>query len=217
MIVLPEITAYLDALNPGNEPQVEALRRDAIMRGVPIVKRETERFLKTMLTLLHPKEILEVGAAVGYSAILMADVCGKFSHITTIERVSHRAEEAKKNIKHFGMEKRITLFSGDADVLLPGFPDERYDFIFMDAAKGQYIRWLPHLIRCLTVGGLLLSDNVLQDGSVSKSRYAISRRDRTIHDRMRTYLNRLTHDETLETSVLPVGDGIAMTVKKGRE
>ncbi|PNH20809.1 methyltransferase [Lachnospiraceae bacterium] len=214
MIVLPRVTEYLDALDPGDREMLEEIRNEALRDRIPIIRRETARFLRTMLTLLRPKEILEVGAAVGYSAFLMADASGEDSRITTIESFAPRIAKARRNLERVGMNGRITLLEGDAGRILPELLPERYDFIFMDAAKGQYLGWLPYLLSCLKPGGVLLSDNVLQEGSIAESRYAIGRRDRTIHERMREYLYRLTHTEELETSVLTVGDGLAMTVKK---
>ena len=143
----------------------------------------------------------------------MAQVMPATAHITTIEKYEKRIPEAKKNFSRAGMEQRITLLEGDAGELLAGLSGS-FDFIFMDAAKGQYFNWLPHLMRLLEPGGLLVSDNVLQEGTIIESRYAVERRERTIHERMREYLYALTHHEELETAVLTVGDGVALSVRK---
>ena len=120
---------------------------------------------------------------------------------------------ARENFKRAGKESVITLLTGDAKEVLPTI-EEPFDFIFMDAAKGQYIHFLPEVLRLLKSGGTLISDNVLQDGDIIQSRFAVTRRNRTIHKRMREYLYTLTHHEELTTAVLPIGDGITVSVKK---
>ena len=168
------------------------------------------------MALKRPGAILEVGTAVGYSALLMCRVMPKDCHITTIEKYEKRIPAAKANFKRAGEEKRITLVEGDAGEALYTLSGP-YDFIFMDAAKGQYPGWLDRLLFLLGDGGVLVSDNIFQDGDIIESRYAVERRNRTIHARMREYLYRLTHMEELETSLVPVGDGVAVSVKKERE
>lgn len=213
MIVNGRLTAYLHSLDTGNGALCDAIEKEAIKARVPILKRETAALLKTMVLLKRPERILEVGTAVGYSALIMAQVMPATAHITTIEKYEKRIPEAKKNFSRAGMEQRITLLEGDAGELLAGLSGS-FDFIFMDAAKGQYFNWLPHLMRLLEPGGLLVSDNVLQEGTIIESRYAVERRERTIHERMREYLYALTHHEELETAVLTVGDGVALSVRK---
>ena len=122
----------------------------------------------------------------------------------------------KENFRRAGREEQITLLEGDAADILKGLTGS-YDFIFMDAAKGQYIHFLPDVFRLLAPGGILLSDNVLQDGDIIESRFAVERRDRTIHSRMREYLYTLTHHPDLTTSVLPLGDGVTLSVKQGND
>ena len=119
---------------------------------------------------------------------------------------------ARRHFEWAGLSDRITLLEGDAGEILKKL-DGPFEFIFMDAAKGQYIHWLPMILRLLSDGGILFSDNVLQDGDVVQSRYAVERRDRTIHARMREYLYTLKHMEELETSIIPIGDGAAISVK----
>jgi predicted O-methyltransferase YrrM len=172
-----------------------------------------QTFLKLLLALNKPAKILEVGTAVGFSAILMAEYNPVHCEITTIENYEKRIPIAKENFRRAGKDKHITLYEGDATDILKQL-DETYDFIFMDAAKGQYIHFLPDILRLLNTGGLLVSDNVLQDGDIIESRFAVTRRNRTIHKRMREYLYELTHHDSLTTSVLPIGDGITMSVKR---
>ena len=133
--------------------------------------------------------------------------------ITTIEKYEKRIPIARENFKRAGKEEVITLLEGDALEILKGL-QESYDFIFMDAAKAQYIYYMPEVIRLLGKGGILVSDNVLQDGDIIESRFAVERRNRTIHSRMREYLYALKHEERLLTSIIPLGDGVAVSVKQ---
>ena len=160
-----------------------------------------------------PLRILEIGAAVGFSAILMSEYMPEGGHITTIENYEKRIPIALENIKRVGRKEQITLLEGDALEIMKTLQGP-YDFIFMDAAKGQYIQYMPEAIRLLAPGGVLVSDNVLQDGDIIKSRFAVERRNRTIHSRMREYLYQLKHDDRLQTSILPLGDGIALSVRR---
>ena len=160
----------------------------------------------------QPKQILEVGTAVGYSALLMAENMPADCHITTIEKYEKRIPIARENFQRAGMEERITLLEGDAAEVLKGL-EGPYDFVFMDAAKGQYIHFLEEVLRLLPIGGVLVSDNVLQDGDILESRFAVERRNRTIHSRMREYLYVLKHHEQLTTSIIPIGDGVTLSVR----
>lgn len=213
MITDERITAYINSLDSGDGELCDEIAGEAAASFVPIIKRETAALLKTMVALKQPKHILEVGTAVGYSALLMARIMPKDAHITTIEKFEKRIPVAKANFKKAQLEDRITLLEGDAGEILADLSGS-FDFIFMDAAKGQYINWLPDIIRLLAQGGLLMSDNVLQDGTIVESRYAVERRDRTIHVRMREYLYTLKNSEALETTILPIGDGVALSVLK---
>ena len=213
MITDSRITDYINSLDPGDGELCDGIAREAVRSGVPIVRRETAALIKTMLALKKPERILEVGTAVGYSALLMSRVMPENCRITTIEKYEKRIPIAKRNFERAGKEPCITLLEGDAEEIL-GTLSGPYDFIFMDAAKGQYMHWLPQILRLLPSGGVLLSDNVLQDGDIVESRYAVERRNRTIHTRMRDYLYELTHMKEFETSVIPLGDGVALSVKR---
>ena len=184
MITDERITAYINSLDSGDGEVCDEIAREAVQNRVPIIKRETAALLKTMVAMKQPVRILEVGTAVGYSALLMTRVMPADAHITTIEKFEKRIPIAKANFAKAGMEEKITLLEGDAGEILAGLTGT-FDFIFMDAAKGQYIHWLPDILRLLAPGGVLMSDNVLQDGTIVESRYAVERRDRTIHVRMR--------------------------------
>ena len=172
-----------------------------------------QSFLKVLISLQKPASILEVGTAVGFSALLMSEYAPVGCRITTIENYEKRIPIARENFIRAGKEERITLIEGDAAKVLAQLGGE-FDFIFMDAAKGQYIHYLPDVMRLLSEGGCLVSDNVMQDGDVIESRFAVERRNRTIHARMREYLYELKHREDLVTSILPLGDGVAVSVKQ---
>lgn len=210
------IVQYIRALH--NPP--EGLLQDievAIANGEetwPIIKPEVADFMRVLLTMQKPKEILEIGTAVAYSAMLMSEHLEEDGHITTIERFPYMLGVARKNIKQAGLEDVIQILEGDAADVLKTLPSEQYDVIFMDCAKGQYINFLPDCIRLLKKGGLLITDNVLHKGTVARSRYLIDRRQRTTHMRLRDFLWTITHSEELTSSVLPVGDGIALSYKK---
>lgn len=213
MIVEERLITYINSLDNGNTEFLEKLEEEARKNYVPIIRKETQNLLKLLLAMNRPKRILEVGTAVGFSALLMEEYNPVECKITTIENYEKRIPIARQNFLSAGKQNVIELLEGDAAVVLKTL-QEPYDFIFMDAAKGQYIHFLPEVMRLLKSGGVLVSDNVLQDGDIIESRFAVTRRDRTIHKRMRDYLYEITHMEELMTSVLPVGDGVTISVKK---
>lgn len=213
MIVDERMTAYINSLDMGSTDLLNQIEDEAKKACVPIIRREIQSFLKVLLAMKSPMQILEVGTAVGFSALLMCEYGNPEAHITTIEKYEKRIPEAKANFHRAGREDRITLLEGEAFDWLKKL-DGPYDFIFMDAAKGQYIHFLPEILRLLPPGGVLVSDNVLQEGNIIESRFAVERRDRTIHSRMREYLYELKHHPQLVTSILPLGDGVTVSVKK---
>ncbi|MDY2818857.1 MAG: O-methyltransferase [Hominisplanchenecus sp.] len=212
MIVEERMKAYINSLDTGNTPFLDELEEQALADYVPVIRREMQSFLKVMLKLKQPLRILEVGTAVGFSTLLFCEYAPEGVRITTIEKYEKRIPIARDNFKRAGRENQIRFLEGDAAEIL-GTLDERFDFIFMDAAKGQYIHFLPDVMRLLEVGGILISDNVLQDGDIIESHYAVERRNRTIYKRMREYLYQLKHDERLMTSILPIGDGATLSVR----
>lgn len=213
MIVEERLTDYLHSLEPEQTGILGEIRKEAIKNYVPIIRLETGSLLKTLICMYKPENILEVGTAVGYSALLMSEVMPAGCKITTIENYEKRIPIARRNFELAGKSDVIKLIEGDATSVLEELEDT-YDFIFMDAAKGQYIHFLPNIMRLLKTDGVLISDNVLQDGELLESRFGVTRRNRTIHSRMREYLYQLKHMEELETSILPVGDGVTISVKK---
>ena len=211
MINEERLTTFINSMDEGLPEDLAELEKEALADNVPIIRKDMQAFLKFMMYSHRPENILEVGTAVGFSALLMSEYASE-ARITTIENYDKRIPVARSNFDKFGRSDRITLIEGDAMEVLPGLTDT-YDLIFMDAAKGQYINYLPHILKMLKDGGILISDNVLQDGDVLESKYAVVRRDRTIHTRMRDYLYELKHNEALVTVILPVGDGITVSVK----
>lgn len=216
MIVDERMVTYIRSLESPENPVIEEIEQEALESFVPIIRKETQSFLKVMMLMNRPARVLEIGTAVGFSAILMSEYLPEESHITTIENYEKRIPIARNNFKRAGKEDQITLIEGDALEVMKTL-EGPYDFIFMDAAKGQYINYMPEAIRLLSEGGILMSDNVLQDGDIIESRFAVERRNRTIHSRMREYLYELKHSDILETSIIPLGDGVALSIKKKKE
>ena len=212
MIVDERMVSFINSFDAGNTKELDELEVYAIETCVPIIRKEMQSLLKFFLELKRPKTILEVGTAIGFSALLMSTYAPKDCKITTIEKYEKRIPIAKENFRKAGKENQIELIEGDAKDILCSL-EEPYDMIFMDAAKGQYIHFMPEILRLLKPGGLLISDNVLQEGDIIESRFVITRRNRTIHSRMRSYLYELKHHEELETTILPVGDGVTVSVK----
>ena len=216
MILDERLLTYLNSLDTGNGELLDQIEKEALANDVPIIRKDMQSFLKFLLAVKKPQRILEVGCAVGFSAILMAQWNPVECTVTTIENWEPRIPVARENFRRAGREKQITLLEGDAGEILPQLLSEgkQYDWIFMDAAKGQYPALLPAAVKMLSDGGVLVSDNVLFDGDIIESRFVVTRRNRTIHKRMRDYLYQLTHHEKLVTSILPIGDGITVSVKQ---
>jgi len=216
VIVDERMRTYINSLDMGNTPFLEELEQYAIRERVPIIRREMQSFIKMFLAVNRPKRILEVGTAIGFSTLLMCEYGPEDLEIVTIENYEKRIPIAKENFRRAGREAQITLLEGDAGQILKELEDS-FDMIFMDAAKGQYINWLPDVLRLMKEGSVLVSDNVLQEGDIIESHYLVERRNRTIYKRMREYLWQLTHSPILRTSVLPLGDGAAVSVKTGEQ
>lgn len=211
------ISVFAESVQREESPLLRELEREALGDGVPIIRPQTRGLIKFILEVRNPENILEIGAAVGYSALLMYTYASHESRITTIERDPDRALKAAENFARFGADpERLRLLEGDAAQILTQL-DGPYDLIFMDAAKGQYIRFLPEVRRLLGGGAILLSDNILKGGETLESRYAVTRRNRTIHRRMREYLEALCEDPDLYTVILEDGDGMALSVRKRKQ
>lgn len=212
MITDERVSAFIDSLDRGNTQFLDEIEDLCRKTNVPVIRPQMQSLLKMLLAANRPGKILEVGTAIGFSALFMSQYGPEGCRVTTIEKYEKRIPLAKENFRRAGKENAIVLLEGDAAEILPGLKEE-YDFIFMDAAKGQYLGFLPDVLRLLRRGGILVSDNVLQDGDIIESRFAVTRRNRTIHSRMREYLYELKHNERLETAILQIGDGAAVSVK----
>lgn len=204
---------FIESMTEDIPSDLKELKDQCMEDNLPVIRQPAERLLRLLLTMKRPEKVLEIGAAAGYSAIFMMSLLNTDARLDTIESFYERAERARDNFSKFGFSDRINLFEGDAGQILPKLNDQ-YDFIFLDAAKGQYISWLPEIIRLMAPGAVLVSDNVLQDGSILMSHFVIPRRMRTINKRMRQYLKAVSKDERLVTDILNAGDGMTVSVRK---
>ena len=213
MIVDERMVTYINSLDMGNTPLLNEIEKEAKADLVPVIRREMQSFLKVLLAIHRPLRVLEVGTAVGFSALLFCEYGPENMQVTTIEKYEKRIPIARENFRRAGRENQITLLEGDAADILKEL-QESYDLIFMDAAKGQYIHFLDDVLRLMKPGSVLVSDNVLQGGDIIESHYAVERRNRTIYKRIREYLYELKHNDKLLTSVIPLGDGVTVSVRK---
>ena len=210
----------IEAMTPPGPDHLQGLEQEALSAGVPIIRPQTQNLIRFFLAVKRPSRILEIGTAVGFSALFMQHYAPAGCRIITIEKDPGRAEQARGNFRKFGKgeesgRENIVLMEGDAAQLLREIrEDASFDMLFMDAAKGQYIRFLPDAIRLLAPGGIMITDNILQEGEILSSRFAVTRRNRTIHARMRAYIRALMEEARLETLLLPTGDGAAVSMKK---
>lgn len=214
MIAKERVEKYINSLGSNFPHFLLEIENEAIKNYVPIIRKSTQEIMKHLMVTQMPNKILEVGTAVGFSALLMREYAPT-SKITTIENYPPRIEEATRNFMLYDTDNRIKLLEGDASEWLEKLDKdgEKFDFIFMDAAKAQYMNWMPYLMNMINVGGTIVSDNVLQDGDIIESRYAVTKRNRTIHSRMREYMYYLTHEESLSTIIIPSGDGLTISKK----
>lgn len=212
-IVNERVVSFINSHNREDSPVCMKIEEEARNNGVPVIRKEMASFLKVILSMKKPLRILEIGTAVGYSAVLMGENTPEEARITTIENYDVRIPAAKDNFKKAGMEGKIRLIEGDALEVLKTL-EGSFDLIFMDAAKAQYINMLPDVMRLLDTEGILITDNVLQEGEIVESRYGIARRNRTIYERMREYLYAVTHSDELDTAIVPIGDGITISIRK---
>ena len=210
------LSVFINSFEADQDPFLARLEQEAADNHIPVIRHEMISFLRIFLELRKPVRILEVGTATGFSALVMAKYTSPGCRIDTIEKDPDRIRSAKEHFRESGQADRINLLEGDAAQILPALlPDraETYDMIFMDAAKAQYIRFLPDIVALLSPGGVLISDNVLQEGDLLQSHFLVQRRDRTIYKRMREYLYALKHHDRLITSIIPIGDGAAVSIK----
>ncbi|KOA20489.1 putative O-methyltransferase [Clostridium homopropionicum DSM 5847] len=214
-IVQEYIVDYIRGLIGEDTGVLKDLEDYATKEHVPIVQKEVASFLKFMVTIQKPKKILELGTAIGYSSILMNIASNGNSIITTIERERDMIDIAEKNIQNYGFEKKIKILEGDCLEILPKL-EEKYDLIFMDAGKGHYNDFFPYCLKLLEYNGIIIADNVLFRGMVASDEL-VQKRKITIVKRMRTYLDMLCNNNELVTSVIPIGDGIAITTRRNTD
>jgi len=210
-VATEQITDYLRSLLKENTGILKELEEKALKEYIPIISPEVAQLIRLLSEMTGAKKLLEIGSAIGYSSILFAGFSDDMK-ITTIEMDEERATEAEENIRRAEMDKKITLLRGNALQVMDQIAEE-FDIIFVDAAKGQYNNFLPKCLKLLKKGGLLISDNILYRGTVAEMGF-IPRKHRTIIVNMKEYLKRLSEDENLTTSIIPIGDGVAVSLKK---
>ncbi len=206
------IENYINSTHKKEEKFFADLRAYAEKNHIYIMKPQVERLMAVLMSILRPESILEVGTAIGYSSMYMLKYAGNNALVTTIERDDEVLEMAIKNIKERGLEKRIRCIFGDATEVLESLTKE-YDFIFLDAAKGQYRDHFEKSLKLIKSGGVILTDDVLYFGMTASDEYAVKKHD-TITKKLREYLDFLCNDERFETTILPIGDGVAITYVK---
>ncbi len=214
-ITNPNIRDYLASVMLERTEAFQSLHDYAVAYNVPIIKHEMEQFLRFIVAMKKPKKILEVGTAIGYSGILMLNSYSE-AHLTTLEISQKMIEQANKNFSEFGVGHQVTLIEGDGTETIQSL-DGQYDLIFIDAAKGQYLNYYREAMRLLAPDGILIADNILQNGFLAKSRFAIPRRQRTIHGRMRKFVREVMENPLLTTSVLPIADGATISYRHTEE
>lgn len=207
------INSFLREIQPLCSGELGQIQKKAMEENIPIISPEVVNLLGVILQIKKPSSILEIGTAIAFSASFMSQYLKPNGTITTIERFDVMKEQANQNIKKLGLENKINMIEGDAATILPTLKGH-YDIIFMDAAKAQYNIFLPECIRLLDVGGILIADDVLQNGFIAQSRFEIPRRQRTIHKRMRNFLWNISHSDILQSCIIPIGDGVAICYKK---
>jgi predicted O-methyltransferase YrrM len=211
---LERVSSFIKSYIPDDEGTLGEIYAKALKDGVPVMRPETRELLKTQLLLKRCTNVLEIGTAVGYSALFMKQYLDDDAHITTIEINPERVKDARENIKKVmgDTEPGISILQGDACEVIKTLPEESFDFVFMDAAKAQYLNYLNELFRVVRKGTLIFVDNILQEGEILESHFTVNKRNRTIHDRMREFLRVITTDKRLATSILSVADGVALIV-----
>lgn len=215
-VVKPELVAYLREEQKQVPGELGQIQKEANERGVPIIPHETVVFMQFLLGQIKPKNILEIGTAIGFSSSLMAQYAAEDAHVTTIDRFDVMIRNAKETYKRLGNEEQITLLEGQASDIFPTLTGP-YDFIFMDSAKSKYIEFLPECLRLLKKGGVLMVDDIFQAGTVLDPIEEIPRSQRTIHRKLKRFLKVINTHPDLTTSLVPLGDGVALITKEADE
>lgn len=206
--------SFLEAFPFDMSEELKNLEEQAIADNVPIIRKSTERFLVFLLNVIKPERILELGTAVGFSALLMEENDPSLKELITIEDFESRWTEAEKNFKNLDRAGKIKLLKGDAGEWLTKLDSQQFDLIFIDAAKAQYPDYWKKLKPLVHSGSVVIADNIMQDGHLLNSRFTLNRRDRTIHKRIHEYLFLITHDKDVVSDILTLGDGLALSVFK---
>ena len=191
-----------------NKEELEKIKQKALEEHIPIIMDDTLEVVDRILKEVKPTKILEIGTAVGYSAMCFSEYLQEGGSIDTIERDEERITEAKINIKNVGVEDKIKIYEGDAVEILPTL-DEKYDVVFIDAAKGKYPFFLKEALRMIKPTGVILADNILYKGYVM-SDYN-KHKQRTAVRNLREYIREVTENPNIETEILEVGDGLAVS------
>ncbi|MHC5375489.1 O-methyltransferase [Enterococcus sp. LJL120] len=198
---------------PGELGKIEA---EAHEEEIPVIPHETVVFLQFLLGQLKPKEILEIGTAIGFSSSLMAESLQDGGHVTTIDRFDVMIRRAKKTYERLGNAAKINLLEGQAADILPTLSGP-YDFIFMDSAKSKYIEFLPDCLRLLKKGGVLMVDDVFQAGTILQPIEEIPRGQRAIHRKLNQFLKVIMQHPDLTSTLLPLGDGVVLITKEAEQ
>lgn len=215
MIIDSNVSSYIKSFEPDLPDYLTELGEYGRRNEVPIIKKDAESLLRFAICTFKPENILEIGTAIGYSASYMLHFAPD-AKLTTLELSEDRIKDAKNTFKKNGLEDRVTLIEGDASETLSSLAEagNEFDFVFMDAAKAQYSIYFEYIKKMLVSGGVLLTDNILQEGSVCESKFSVTRRDRTIHKRMRDFIRELMQDESFNSCIIPIGDGMLLSTRK---
>lgn len=208
-IVKEEVVDFMRQAQAQLSGNLKDLQDFAFEHNVPIIPHETIVYFQMLLSILKPKRILEIGTAIGFSALLFAEICPEVE-IVTLERFEEMIKHARPNFEKYDLRKQIKLIEGDAAEILPTLAGEKFDFIFMDSAKTQYIKFLPYLIENLSEGGLLAIDDVLQAGDIFLPLKDTPRRQHNILKALNKLFEAVHQDEKLQTSLIPLGDGLLL-------
>lgn len=214
-VVMKELVEYMRSAQLPFEGILGEIEAYAHERGIPVIPHETAKFIDFFCATIQPKEILEIGTAIGFSASLMAQHMQQDGHLTTIDRYALMYERAKGNFEKLGLSERITLIEGDAADVLPKL-EGQYDLIFMDSAKAKYIEFYPECMRLLKVGGVLIIDDIFQGGTILDDVMERPKRVRKIHRKLNELLETVLQDKDHRSCLVPLGDGILM-IRKERE
>jgi len=207
---------YLDGLLPEMGGLLGQVQRRAYDEGLPIISPDVVSFLSTLLVAKRPSRVLEIGCGVGFSAALFTEILAGYVTITTIERYDYMIKRAKINFAKLGITDKIHLINEDAALALPKLisDNKRFDFIFMDCGKSRYLHFYPYCVNLLNTNGILVVDDVLQNGTVAWNRTDIVKRQRTTHRNMNEFLTKAMSAQGFRSCILPIGDGLLLSVKE---